>query len=91
MHERGEKVDVGRLINSFQDHHTQQVISGLTAEEGIPTDKKKAHADYMRMFKTRQMKARQQDLIAQMQKAEQAGDLAALETLMREFNQHIKP
>lgn len=90
MHEKGEKVDVGKLIASFQDAGIQGTISSLAAEDVVTSDKHKAHADYMRLLRSRQNKTKQAQLISQMQDAESAGDMGLLAELMRVFNQLVK-
>ncbi|MBF0532762.1 MAG: DNA primase [Candidatus Omnitrophica bacterium] len=91
LHDRGESVTPGSLINAFADLTARQLISALAArDDGQAADTVRMHGDYMRQMKLRRVKMKREHLLAKIKEAEHLGDNHTLGNLMQEFNQLIK-
>jgi uncharacterized protein YpiB (UPF0302 family) len=78
-------------MNSFQDEAILQLITRLLSEEEkVLGDKEKMHRDVINRIKDDRHKRMRQELLQQIQEAEQNGDEGRLEDLKARFNQLIK-
>ncbi|VAW18313.1 hypothetical protein MNBD_BACTEROID05-434, partial [hydrothermal vent metagenome] len=90
LFENGKEVTSSSVINSFKDTSIQRMISELMARNiDFEVDKEKMHRDYMSRIKEDRIKMQRQELLVQMQIAEDASDRFRLEELKEEFFQLI--
>lgn len=91
MFDQGKKINSRDLMNSFDDHELQQVVSELTTkEEMITGDKIKIHRDCLRRLKQDRLKFQRQTLLEEMRQAEISGDAVKLNELKEKFHQSIQ-
>jgi len=91
LFEKGENINVGKLMNSFEDQATQEMLSELMAEDQIAVkDKEKMHRDFVNRLKQDTLKLKRQELLVEIQEAEHSGNLEKLDQLKEIFNQLIK-
>ena len=91
LFEQGKTVNSLHLINSFEDESMQHMITELmTEDEGIESDKKKMHRDYIGRIKNDRLKLRSQAIRQEICEAEGSGDQSKLNDLMIELHQLVK-
>lgn len=89
--DKGGKVDVGCLINSFEDENIQRLISGLLAqEERYFVDPKIVMRECINRMIQDRSKSKRQQLLALIQQAERSGDTTKLDELKAQFNELVK-
>ncbi len=88
LFEEGKEINVGKLINSFNDARIQNMISQLMIKDEINYgDKKRMHIDYLKRVKSDRLKAKIAAIKNEIYEAEKKGDQLRLNDLMQEFNE----